>query len=72
MTAAGRGEVCAPKPDRGFWIVQIHARGLDGAAADDVMVRIVDPVRRGHPPDPERLSQRLGLSLRHAQTIPLS
>ncbi len=71
MIAASRGEMRAPKQGHGHWIIQLHpsARRLGPVEADCMIIRIIDPDRRGQPLDAAKLGRRLGLTARQAQAV---
>jgi GAF domain-containing protein len=71
LLLAARGELRAPKPGHGSWIIQLHAstRRFDPVEGDFMVVRVIDPDRRGQPLDAAKLSRRLGLTARQAEAI---
>jgi DNA-binding CsgD family transcriptional regulator/GAF domain-containing protein len=70
LVTAG-GELRAPKPGRGSWIIQLHAstRRFGPVEGDFIIVRVIDPDRRGQRLDPAKLGRRLGLSARQAEAV---
>jgi DNA-binding CsgD family transcriptional regulator len=71
LLLAERGELRAPKPGHGSWIIQLHmSTGRFGPVEGGLMiVRVLDPDRRGQPLDPSKLSRRLGLTARQAEAV---
>jgi DNA-binding CsgD family transcriptional regulator/GAF domain-containing protein len=71
LLLAARGELRAPKPGHGSWIIQLHmGTGRFGPVEGGLMiVRVLDPDRRGQPLDPSKLSRRLGLTARQAEAV---
>jgi DNA-binding CsgD family transcriptional regulator len=71
LLLAARGELRAPKPGRGSWIIQLHrsTRGFGPVEGDFMIVRVIDPDRRGQPLDGAKLSRRLGLTPRQAEAV---
>jgi DNA-binding CsgD family transcriptional regulator len=66
-----RGELRAPKPGRGSWIIQLHlsARRCGPVEGDFLIIRVIDPDRGGRPLDATKLSGRFGLTARQAEAV---
>jgi DNA-binding CsgD family transcriptional regulator len=71
LLLAARGELRAPKPGRGSWIIQLHlsTRRFGPVQGDFLIVRVIDPDRRGQPLDAAKLSRRFGLTIRQAEAV---
>jgi len=71
LLLAAHGELRAPKPGHGSWIIQLHAstRRFGPVEGEFLIVRVIDPDRRGQPLDAAKLSRRLGLTARQAEAV---
>jgi DNA-binding CsgD family transcriptional regulator/GAF domain-containing protein len=71
LLLAARGELRAPKPGRASWIIQLHlsTRRFGPVEGDFLIVRVIDPDRRGQPLDAAKLSRRLGLTPRQSEAV---
>ena len=71
LLLAARGELRAPKQGHGLWIIQLQpsTRRFGPVEGDFVIIRVIDPDRRGQPLDPAKLSRRLGLTSRQAEAV---
>ncbi len=60
-----------PKPvaGRGSFSSVSSARRFGPLGGDLIVVRVIDPDRRGQPLDPVKLGRRLGLTARQAEAV---
>jgi DNA-binding CsgD family transcriptional regulator len=71
LLLAARGELRAPKQGQGSWIIQLQpsTRRFGPVEGDFVIIRVIDPDRRGQPLDAAKLSRRLGLTARQSEAV---